>query len=422
MSCGLSGPKPAQIRGGLGVDRSITSEVVPTALQARCFSQADKPNVGYSVTPLWKLAQERAQREQEAACNRPAVKIPDGFQPVNRVTAVDLPAGGQWYYSEKRQVFWNAVDSKIYVWDSATRQHIELHEPDTCDIRISVGSCFHDRAVQVRHVIVKDLAKASQALRISIDHLDRPCSLYALYEGHRGMPGATNVCADFCAKHLHQKLLLKLAAYRGHWTDERLQAIVRESFVELDLDFATKHSSTSDGCCASILLVIGERLVVAGLGDVACVLCSHTGGTVEPLQAHALRASADEDDDDDDDDDALEEALMPNSNDARTAESVSAHPIRWTHSFGDLDFKTPTSYQGYSQSQMCLSYVWKRIVVVLPLCAEICTMQLARTLLFQLCFAAVVTDPVWHLGHWWMPLSNGWGRLESWGSVRWSSV
>ena len=31
-----------------------------------------------------------------------------------------------------------------------------------------------DQALQARHVLVKDLAKAAQAMRMSVEHLDRP--------------------------------------------------------------------------------------------------------------------------------------------------------------------------------------------------------------------------------------------------------
>lgn len=41
-----------------------------------------------------------------------------------------------------------------------------------------------------------------------LEHLDRPCALYALYEGH-GARGATNVCAEYCATWFR--------ASRGFW-------------------------------------------------------------------------------------------------------------------------------------------------------------------------------------------------------------
>ena len=46
----------------------------------------DKQNTGYSGTPMWKLALERAQRERAQAASGPVVKIPDGFKPVQQVS------------------------------------------------------------------------------------------------------------------------------------------------------------------------------------------------------------------------------------------------------------------------------------------------------------------------------------------------
>mmetsp|Transcript_85070 Transcript_85070/g.237335 ORF Transcript_85070/g.237335 Transcript_85070/m.237335 type:complete len:563 (-) Transcript_85070:189-1877(-) len=336
---GFGGPKPAEIRLGLGHERNLAPEVVPTSSQAGAYNPNDKQNTGYSGTPMWKLALERAQREQAAAAAAPTIKIPNGFKPIEQVSEATLPATrrpsfGRWYYSEKRQIFWSATDYKLYVLDPASRQPVELHEAITSDLRISVGACFHDNASQARHILVKDLVKAAQSLCTSIDHLDRPCAIYALYEGHRGRPsvtGTANSCAEFCMKNLHQKLLLKLAAFRGYWDDRRLEAVMRESFEEIDAEFMAKHGSDADGCCAVVVLVTGPRLVLASLGDVACVVCKRGGEPILPLKAHAVQDPDEEDDDDDDDDDGP------------AADGQTEAPIRWTRAFGDLDFKRADS-------------------------------------------------------------------------------
>lgn len=350
MSRGLGGPKPAEIRGGLGIDRNITTEVVPTASQAGAYSATDKQNTGYSGTPLWKLALERAKEQEAAGALGPSMKIPEGFKPVDKVTAVHLPVG-KWYYSDKRSVFWNSVDGKMYVWDSSSGRHKELYDAASFEMKVLVGSCFHENAVQVRRVLVPDLAKAGQALRLSIEHLDRPCALYALYEGHRGSPasGTANACAEFCARHLHQKLLLKLAAFRGYWEDDRLEAAMRESFEELDEEYAAKHPSTVDGCCAAVALLTGSRLVLANLGDVAAVVCTQNGEAVEQIRPHAVRNPDEEDDDEDD------EELVPAANAAQLGGSAASSnpPIRWTRAFGDLDFKSPSSSPRLSATPEC---------------------------------------------------------------------
>jgi len=340
----FGGPRAGELRLGLGADRNLSHEVVPTAGQAGAFSSQDRQNNGYSGTPMWKLALERAQREQASAASAPAAKIPDGFKPVEQIHENQLPpskrpvSGGRWFYSEKRQVFWNATDLKMYVLDPASRQPAELHDSMTSELRAMVGACFHENAVQTRHVLVKDLVKAAQSLRLSIDHLDQPCAIYALYEGHRGTPSASNAgnsCAEFCAKNLHQKLLLKLSAFRGYWDDKRLEATMQEIFVELDNEYCAKHPSAVDGCSALVALVTGERLVLASVGDVAGVIIMQNGEAREPLKPHALR------DPDDDDDDSDDQAGGPAA--AESAIRLADAPIRWTRAFGDSDFKRPGS-------------------------------------------------------------------------------
>mmetsp|Transcript_13011 Transcript_13011/g.46247 ORF Transcript_13011/g.46247 Transcript_13011/m.46247 type:complete len:562 (-) Transcript_13011:429-2114(-) len=339
---GFSGPKPAEIRGALGVDRNMTSEVVPTASQVGGFASMDKQNTGYSGTPMWKLALEREKEreKQTLGASVRTVKIPEGFLEVDKAMAAQLPAKGQWYFSEKRQVFWNAADEKFYVYDPATGTHKELYEAVDYELGVAVGSCFHETATQVKHVMVKDLAKAAQALRMSIEHLDRPCALYALYDGHRGGNGAGNACADFCVKNMQHKLLPKLAAYRGFWDSLRLESALHESFHELECEFAEKHPSAKDGCCAAVLLLMGQRLVLASVGDIACVLCTRGGQVAELFRPHVIKGVDDDDDEDDEDDeagdstDAVAQVAPP---------EVDGVTFGWTRTLGDLDLKTPSS-------------------------------------------------------------------------------
>merc|ERR1719193_332952 len=239
----------------------------------------EKPNAGYSGTPLWKL---RAQAEEAAAAAASCpvkLRVPEGF-------VKQRGDEGDFYWSEKKQLYWKESDGLFYLFDAIAQKHVEMHEATTHDFAVAVGGVCHERASQVRNVVVKDLAKAAQAMRLPVDHLDLPCALYALYDGHRGSKG--NVCADFCAKHFHGKLLPKLAAFRGYWVDERLKTAMRESFEELDAQFAERHPGCAEGCSAAVGLLLGGRLVVASLGDVACCAVLRNGETVRLARAHAV--------------------------------------------------------------------------------------------------------------------------------------
>jgi len=347
---------PVYLRPGYK-DRSITSEVSSTASTMSGMGSMGKGGLGFnpqardpafsgsSINPktTWQQAAELAliRAQRESAIGSQAGKIPDGFKPMEQVSEMILPAsrrpsGPKWYYSEKRKIFWFQKDLKLYILDPETRFPAEFNEGMTSDFKITVGACFHEDAVQSQHVVVKDVTKVDPSLRLSIsppvcvkdvtfDHLDKPCSIYALYEGHRGAQG--NLCAEFCAANLQQKLLLKLSAFRGYWDDRRLETALTDIFQELDDEFAASHPSKNDGCCAMVALLMGQRLVLASLGDVACVVCKRSGETVAPFKAHALPdPDKDDDDDEDEDDDVPEDPV-----------------IRWTRAFGDADFKQPGS-------------------------------------------------------------------------------
>lgn len=283
-------------------------------------------NAGYSGTPLWKLrAEMEAQVQAAEAAGSSKPRVPDGF--VKQRGETNL------YWSEKRQLFWKDTDARYYVWDDLAQAHVELHEAGSHDVSVAVGGVCHERATQVKNVIVKDLIKAATAMRLSMDHLDQPCAMYALYDGHRG--GAKgNACAEFCAKHLHGKLLPKLAAFRGYWVDDRLKSALRESFEELDASFLEKHPGVNDGCSAAVALLVGDRLVVASIGDIACCACMRSGETVRLARAHAM---PDPDAEDDSDDEAEAEEEKP-----AEAASGSGRAVPWTRSFGDADLKTPS--------------------------------------------------------------------------------
>ncbi|CAK0818110.1 unnamed protein product, partial [Prorocentrum cordatum] len=120
---------------------------------------------------------------------------------------------------------------------------------------------------------------------------------------------------------------------RRQWVDEHLKQALRESFEELDASFAEKNPDAKDGCSAAVALVLGDRVAVASLGDIACLACLRSGGIVRLARAHAVPDPDAEDDEDEDGDGggaAAAAAVAPPSAD-----------FRWTRSFGDLSFKAP---------------------------------------------------------------------------------
>lgn len=132
-----------------------------------------------------------------------------------------------------------------------------------------------------RHVKIPDLTKAAKALKVPIDHLDQPCSLFAVYDGHQG-----HLCAEFVAKGFHGKLLKRLSADTdgAAWTDERIKKVLAEIFEELDVEFLAKFRTMPDGCTLAVAFLTGERLFVASVGDTQCLLVRRsTDGEIETV-------------------------------------------------------------------------------------------------------------------------------------------
>merc|ERR1712232_533230 len=94
-----------------------------------------------------------------------------------------------------------------------------------------------------------------------------------------------------------------------------------------DADYLEKHPGSSDGCSAAVALITGNRVVIASLGDVGCVVSMRTADAVEVVKKHAIA-------DDDDEDGEGEEVATVGGN---------PPPLRWTRAFGDAEYKRPHS-------------------------------------------------------------------------------
>lgn len=267
MTMGEFGPRAAEVRAALGPDPSA-GRIVPTQVQdgrsSRAEKVADKQNKGFSGTPIWKL-QEKIKKSIEDAAVRAAKtpvedQVPDGF----------VKYQGDLYWSEKRQCFWERGVGKLVVLDPFTGELADLCEEGApVDITAISNAACQDGPKHLRHVVIRDLCKASQALRMPIHHLDRPSSLMALYRGRDGM-----ACADFCARHTHEKLLKQLSAYRAHWANEHLVAMLREAFIAINAEYLEKHATSQETCAAVVALLLGDRLAVATVGGLVPVLCT----------------------------------------------------------------------------------------------------------------------------------------------------
>lgn len=282
----LGGPKSHEVFSALGPHSSSAGKVVQTPVQSgratRADKEADRQNLGFSGTPLWKV-QEHTRREAARAALEAAnaPKVPLGFEPFD---------GKDLFWSDKRRLFWQRISGKFLVKDPKTGILVPVHEAEVFPVVLKSGASCQDGLKRVRHVVVQDLTRAANVLRMPIDHLDRPCSLFALFDGQRGPAKGGNACAEFCARHLHEKLLARLSDFRGSWSAQRFNTSIHEVFAELDAEFTEKHSESdvNHGCSAAVALLMGQRVVLASVGDVTCILAPAGCDPVELIKPHIL--------------------------------------------------------------------------------------------------------------------------------------
>eukprot|EP00913_Durusdinium_trenchii_P005565 g5185.t1 len=107
-----------------------------------------------------------------------------------------------------------------------------------------------------RAVLLNDITKIARlALKFPLSFVDLPACAYALFHGLRSAESA-----QWCAENFHKKLLPSLA--------ERL---VPKSVLPFTMMLAI------------LVLVLGERIVLAGVGDVRAVLLPEKGALQEVL-------------------------------------------------------------------------------------------------------------------------------------------
>ena len=107
-----------------------------------------------------------------------------------------------------------------------------------------------------RHVVLHDLkAYLPSALQGKIDPLEH-VSFYAVFDGHVGTDAA-----DYAAAHLHE-LLVESSSYQVN----PVQAF-QEAFLTCDKDFEETSKKSGSGSTAVCVLINGEMMYAAWLGD-----------------------------------------------------------------------------------------------------------------------------------------------------------
>eukprot|EP00931_Biecheleriopsis_adriatica_P102616 TRINITY_DN77561_c0_g1_i1.p1 TRINITY_DN77561_c0_g1~~TRINITY_DN77561_c0_g1_i1.p1 ORF type:complete len:794 (-),score=206.76 TRINITY_DN77561_c0_g1_i1:50-2347(-) len=152
------------------------------------------------------------------------------------------------------------------------------HAPEEHDVfvRTASASCVRKGAKLDRAVLLNDVTKIARlALKMPLSFVDRPAGAYALFQGVRNAEAA-----QWCAENFHKKLLPRLAEKIHAWETQELQAVLEATLKDLDVELL-KSAFPFSGCSALLALFLGNRLIVAGVGDArAVVLAGSSKGKV----------------------------------------------------------------------------------------------------------------------------------------------
>ncbi|CAK0904790.1 unnamed protein product, partial [Prorocentrum cordatum] len=141
-----------------------------------------------------------------------------------------------------------------------------------------------------RAVLLNDIAKIARlALKFPLSFVDSPACAYALFQGLRSAESA-----QFCAENFHKKLLPLLAEKIHTYQLPELREVLKKTLEALDTDLL-KSVHAFSGVCAAIVLVLGDKLVVAGVGRVRMLLLPEKGPPqLPPLLACGAGVGEDE--------------------------------------------------------------------------------------------------------------------------------
>eukprot|EP00439_Symbiodinium_sp_Y106_P078376 s109_g17.t1 len=237
----------------------------------------------------WTPQQLSAVDEKDLYTNHPLPGFRDNQELLSKEEALVPPGEGWTRHSPtmlvhpQSQVFFFQTGEKAgsYVrrGTSAEWQDIDPpHTPQEYDLLVRAGSASSSRRGTKldRAVILNDVTKIARlALKLPLSFVDRPASAFALFYGVRNADAA-----QWCAENFHKKLLPRLAEKIHVFTTEDLQGVLEATLRDLDGELLSGPGSACSpygGCSALLALLLGNRLVMSGVGDCRVVLLEGEG-------------------------------------------------------------------------------------------------------------------------------------------------
>jgi len=161
-------------------------------------------------------------------------------------------------------------DPKKSQWQTVSAPHTVSEAPVT--LRAGGANILRKGAKLDRTVLLPVLGKIARlVMKFPLSFLDSPSSAFALLQGVRSAEAA-----DWCAKNFHTKLIPLLAKKIHTWESNELQDLLERVLRELDAE-VLKSAHAFSGCSVILALLIGDRLVMTGVGQFRAVLLFDDG-------------------------------------------------------------------------------------------------------------------------------------------------
>jgi len=281
-SFGVFGParesRPEAINDGVEMGRAFVADGaagarrVAATLGSRKWTLKEIENADESLLEGFVLSSQGPASEAK----RRLVPRGEGWVRHDDVTLVN-PQSQVFFVQEGR-----AAGSYMRL-DPTTKKMVDAGEPHVpqeykAAIRGATASWIRKGAKMERAVLLNNINKIARlALKFPLSFVDSPACAYALFQGLRSPESA-----QWCAENFHKKLLPFLAERIHSYETSELQRLLEKTLEALDSEIL-KSAHAFSGCSALLVLVLGERIVVAGVGDVRAVLLPEKGAPSDVL-------------------------------------------------------------------------------------------------------------------------------------------
>lgn len=208
---------------------------------------------------------------------------PDGFEECDR-------AG--WLYHKGEDIFFEKATARLAWLNVVFNQLMPLQEGKNytdmsfmgaavTSLGTSSSSAAGSKPQAPKHVVIPDLHRVAQALKLPLGHIDYPAAMLAVFGS--APPNTPGVPVDVAARSMHEKLLRRMASVRMHWTEDGFLTALNGAMF----DIASDHGGATP--VAAVAIVAGRTVIaLCSQGAHVCLLTGRNAESCEPAVNTAM--------------------------------------------------------------------------------------------------------------------------------------